>query len=108
MLRIIKDYLLKIVADIDAGNTDADEEELISIAKVLSESLRKDEPMSKYQAYTYLNIRRAQFDNLVREGKIPRGKKVPGFKELRWYEKDLKKKNNIKKKDATKKPSESH
>jgi len=89
MLQTIKQYLLRIVDDIDAGNSNADEEELLEIAKVLKEYVRKDVPMSKYQAYTYLNISRATFDNLVREGKIPKGKKVPGFKELQWYKRDL-------------------
>lgn len=32
---------------------------------------------------------RATFDNLVREGKLPRGQKVTGFKELFWIEKDF-------------------
>lgn len=32
---------------------------------------------------------RATFDNLVREGVIPRREKVVGFKELFWLEKDL-------------------
>ena len=32
---------------------------------------------------------RATFDNLVREGVIPRGEKVVGFKELFWKEKAL-------------------
>lgn len=91
MLQTIKEILLKIVDDIDAGNTDADEEELIGIAKVLKEAVRKDVPMSKYQAYTYLNISRATFDNMVRAGKIPRGKKVQGFRELQWFKRDLKK-----------------
>ena len=31
--------------------------------------------MSKYEAYSYLNISRAKFDNLVKEGKLPKGKK---------------------------------
>lgn len=61
----------------------------MQIARTLR-GMRKDNPMSKYQSYTYLGISRATFDNLVREGKLPRGKKVPGFKELRWYKKDLK------------------
>lgn len=90
MLQAVKDVLLRIVADIDAGNSNLTEEEALYIAKVMNEVARRDVPMSKYQAYTYLNISRAQFDNLVREGKIPKGKKVPGFKELRWYKKDLK------------------
>lgn len=89
MFQTIKKILLGIVDDIDAGNTNADEEELLEIAKVLKEMVRKDVPMSKYQAYTYLNMSRARFDNLVREGKIPNGKKVAGFKELQFYKKDL-------------------
>lgn len=77
--------------DIDAGNSNIDEEEALQIAKILRETVRKDTPMSKYQAYTYLNISRATFDNLVRDGKLPKGKKVPGFKELMWYKRDLRK-----------------
>lgn len=92
MLQTIKRLLLGIIDDIDAGNSNIDEEEAIQIAKLLKESLRKDVPMSKYQAYTYLNISRATFDNLVREGKLPRGKKIAGFKELVWFKKDLRKK----------------
>jgi len=80
-----------MIDDLDAGNSNIDEEDAIEIARACREIVRKDIPMSKYQAYTYLGISRAQFDNLVREGKLPRGKKVPGFKELRWYKKDLKK-----------------
>ena len=89
MLQTIKKLLLSVLDDIDAGNTDADEQELMQIAKTLRVLLRKDSPMSKYQAYTYLNISRATFDNYVREGKIPKGKKLPGFKELVWTKKDL-------------------
>lgn len=45
--------------------------------------------MSKYEAYSYLNISRAKFDNLVKEGKLPKGKKQQGFKELSWTKGDL-------------------
>ena len=89
MLQTIKKLLLGIVDDIDAGNSNIDEQEAIQIAKILK-SMRKDNPMSKYQAYTYLNISRATFDNLVREGRLPKGRKIPGFKELIWLKKDLK------------------
>lgn len=92
MLQTIKKLLLGVVSEIDAGNSNIDEEEALEIVKVLKESLRKDVPMSKYQAYNYLNISRATFDNLVREGKLPRGKKIAGFKELVWLKKDLMKK----------------
>ena len=90
MLQTIKKLLLKIVDDIDAGNSNIDDEEALKVINTLKEVIRKDVPMSKYQAYTYLGISRASFDNLVRAGKIPKGKKVAGFKELQWYKKDLK------------------
>ena len=83
-----------IVDDIDAGNSNLDEDEALELVKVLRETARKDMPMSKYQAYTYLGVSRATFDNLVRSGKVPRGEKVPGFKELQWRKKDLKKVRN--------------
>ena len=91
MLQTIRKLLLGIIDDIDAGNSDIDDAEALQIAKTLKTMVRKDIPMSKYQAYTYLNISRATFDNLVKQGQIPRGKKIPGFKELVWYKKDLKK-----------------
>jgi len=89
MLQIIKELLLKIVDDIDAGNSNASEEELMQVAGVLRKYTRKDKPINKYQAYTYLNISRAKFDNMVRAGLIPRGKKEPGSRELKWHKKDL-------------------
>lgn len=89
MLQVIKEQLLRVVDDIDAGNTNMTEEEEIQVAKFLNRTLRKDRPINKYQAYTYLGISRASFDNMVRAGLIPRGKKVAGSRELRWYKKDL-------------------
>jgi predicted DNA-binding transcriptional regulator AlpA len=90
MLQHIRKYLLKAVDDIDSGNSTLTEEEALQVAKTLREIVRKDLPLSKYQACLYLNMSRAKFDTLVRQGKLPRGKKVPGFRELRWYKKDLK------------------
>ena len=94
MLEVIKKQLLKIVDDIDCGNSNVSDEEIMAVIEALREYTKKDTPLSKYQAYTYLNISRATFDNLVREGKLPKGKKVAGFKELIWYKKDLITKNN--------------
>ena len=91
MLQTLKSLLLRIVDDIDAGNSNIDEGEEKQIADFLRRCLRKDKPMSKYLAYTYLNMGRAKFDKLVREGKLPKGQKVQGFNELQWYKKDLKK-----------------
>jgi len=45
--------------------------------------------LSKDEACSYLNLSRSRFDDLVREGKIPKGKKRQGFKELIWYKDEL-------------------
>ena len=89
MLQRIKKLLLQAVDDIDAGNSNEDEETLLQTAKVLNKLLRTDKPMNKYQSYMYLGTSRATFDNLVRAGVIPRGKKEEGSRELKWYKKDL-------------------
>jgi len=97
MIHVIKELLLKVIDDIDAGNSNISEEDGLEIVKVLKRYTRKDKPMSKYEAYTYLNISRATFDNLVKDGKLPKGKKQTGFKELFWYKKDLDKYIKLKK-----------
>ena len=89
MLQTIKKYLLQIIDDIDSGNSNANEEELMQIVGALRKYTRKDRLINKYQAYTYLNISRAKFDNMVREGLIPRGIKESGSRELKWRKKDL-------------------
>lgn len=89
MLNILKRHLYKIIDDIDSGNSSITEEEALQICTTLKELTRKDERMSKYKAYTYLNISRATFDNYVAQGLLPKGKKEAGYKELSWYKKDL-------------------
>ena len=89
MLEVIKGLLLKIVGDIDAGNSKISEDDGIELVKIIRSYTDKTVKMSKYQACQYLNMSRASFDNYVREGKLPRGKKEAGFKELFWTQKDL-------------------
>ena len=89
LLKVIKEELLKIVDNINAGNSNISEEEGVVLVNTLKSFTEKDIPMSKYQAFNYLHISRATFDNLVREGKIPQGKKQQGFNELQWFKKDL-------------------
>lgn len=89
MIQVLKKYLLKIVEDIDAGNSNISDDELLKVCKTLQEFTRKDERMSKYAAYTYLNVSRATFDNYIAEGLLPKGQKEIGYKELSWYKKDL-------------------
>lgn len=89
MINILKRHLYKIIDDIDSGNTNITEEEALQLCTTLKELMYKDERMSKYKAYTYLNISRATFDNYVSQGLLPKGKKEAGYKELSWYKRDL-------------------
>lgn len=89
MIKIIRELLLKVVNDIDAGNSNLSDTECEEIIDYLLTITNKNEKLSKYQACKYLNISRATFDNYVRDGKIPKGRKQQGFKEIFWYKKDL-------------------
>lgn len=81
--------MLKIVEDIDAGKTNLNEEEAIELTDTIVRLVDRTRRMSKYEACQYLNISRATFDNYVREGKLPKGTKEAGFKELSWSRKEL-------------------
>lgn len=89
MIQLIKTLLLQVIDNIDAGNSNMSESEQSEVLDYLLKLTKKDDRLSKYQACEYLNIGRATFDNLVKDGKLPRGKKQAGFKELSWYKKDL-------------------
>ena len=82
MLKVIRSLLLKIVDDIDAGNSNITEGEALEIVDSLKRFTDKEKRLSKYAACEYLN-------NYVREGKLPRGKHDIGFKELSWDKKTL-------------------
>ncbi|MEG0773683.1 hypothetical protein [Clostridium sp.] len=76
------DLLLRIINDIDTGNSNLSSVECEEIIEYLTTITNKNEKLSKYQACKYLSISRSTFDNHVREGIIPNGIKQQGFKEL--------------------------
>ena len=96
LMDVIKKQLLSIIDDIDAGNSNLTEEEAIAAMKAIAKFSRKDVPLGKESACAYLGISRSKFDSLVREEKLPRGKKSVGFKELHWTKRDLNKYLNSK------------
>lgn len=89
MLKLVKELLLKLVDDIDTGNSNIEETQQVELVKLLQTYTDKSHKLSKYQACKYLNISRATFDNYVRAGILPVGKKEAGFKEKFWEKKDL-------------------
>lgn len=94
MIRAIRVLLEKVIDDIDAGNSNIDAAEAEEIIEYLTLMTNKYEKLSIYQACKYLNVSRATFDNWVKEGKIPKGRKQQGFKELFYYKHDLDKVKN--------------
>lgn len=89
MINLIKSLLQNCIDRIDSGNSNLSTEESLEVIEILKKYTNKDKKLSKYQACQYLNISRATFDKYVREGKIPKGKKEAGFKELFYLESDL-------------------
>ena len=100
MKNVVITILDKLLGELKADNTNLSEEEMLKVAKCLSEinTIQKTE-FSKKEAYDYLHMSRASFDKKVREGKIPKGKKFPG--KLVWYKKDLDAYVNKEKKNNT-------
>lgn len=82
--KLITKLLRDTTDKIDTGNCELSESEAMDIMSVLSHRA-----MSKEDACIYLNLSRSRFDDLVREGKLPKGRKRRGFKELVYYQDEL-------------------
>ena len=102
MLKVIGKLLRNIADKIDEGSISSNPEETMQVMEAIQGFVDKEQRISKYQACQYLNVSRATFDNYVREGKLPRGKHVAGFKELSYSKKDLDEFINKMKDDYTK------
>lgn len=82
--KLVAKYLRDIADKIDAGTSEVSENEAMDILRIIAH-----EAMSKAQASSYLNVSIKRFDGLLRERKIPQGKKRVGFKEKVWYKDEL-------------------
>ena len=82
--KLIVKLLRETASKIEAGNCELSDSEAMDIMSVLSH-----EAMSKEQACSYLNMSRSKFDALVSEGKLPKGRKRRGFKELVFYKDEI-------------------
>ena len=82
--KLVIKYLRDTADKIDAGTCELSEEEAMDIMSVLGHKV-----LCKETACSYLNLSRSRFDDLVREGRIPKGRKRRGFKELVWFEDEL-------------------
>lgn len=82
--KLVTKLLKETIDKINTGNCELTEEQAMDIMSVLGH-----EVLSKDGACSYLNVSRSRFDDLVRRGIIPRGRKRRGFKELIWYKDEL-------------------
>ena len=82
--KIIIKMLREAADKIETGNCELSESEAMDIMSVLSHQV-----MSKEDACLYTNLSRSRFDDLVREGRLPKGRKRRGFKELVFFRDEL-------------------
>ena len=82
--KLVVKYLREAIQMIENDDCELSDTEAMDIVKVIAHR-----PMSKEQACNYLNLSRSRFDDLVRERKIPKGRKRVGYKELSWYQDEL-------------------
>ena len=89
ILKCLSSLLRELAERIDAGNSNLNEEEAVELLEVVRHYSDREEYIRKYEACRYLNISRSTFDAYVKDGKLPKGKKRIGFKELAWTKKEL-------------------
>lgn len=82
--KLIIKYLKDIIRRLEENECEISDTEAMDILKIINHR-----PMSKEVACQYLNMSRSRFDEMVREGKIPKGRKRVGFKEKVWFEDEL-------------------
>lgn len=82
--KLLSRCLRELADKIDAGTSEITETQAMDIVSMLTHI-----PMSKETACSYMNLSRARFDDYVREGRIPKGRKRVGFKELVWWRDEL-------------------
>ena len=85
----LKKTVLSIADAIDTGNSDYSQDEMDQILDSINRMTNTQNKLSKYQAAAYLHKSTSTFDNWVRDGKIPEGRKEAGFKEKFWLKSDL-------------------
>lgn len=89
LLSSIRKILVELVGRIDSGEcatTEEQERQFLALCQLVADKSRR---VSKYDACRYVGCSRAKFDRLVAEGRLPHGKKTPGWKELSWSLKDI-------------------
>ena len=78
MLKVIKDLLLKIIDNIDTGNSNLTEDQAVEVIKIIKNYTDTTQYYNRTQAAKYLHCSIQSFDLYRKEGKIPEGIKQAG------------------------------
>ena len=84
LTKLLVKYLRETADKLDSGNSYLSEQEQQEILEMLTHT-----SMSAEEVCSYLNISRATLTNYVRDGVIPKGRKLRGRKELIWFKNEL-------------------
>ena len=87
MLGLLRKLLQQLIDDIDSKNSNISEVDQLKAIELIQKITSKE--LSKIESADYIGVSRATFDNYVRDGFIPKGRKRMGFKELSWNKSDL-------------------
>lgn len=87
MLGLLRELLQQLIDNIDSKNSNISEVDQLKAIELIQQIISKE--LSKIESADYIGVSRATFDNYIREGRIPKGHKRPGFKELSWNKSDL-------------------
>lgn len=84
LIKLLSKELRNTADKLDSGNSHLSEEEQSEILSMLTHTA-----MSAEEVCSYLNISRPTLTNHIRDGIIPKGRKLRGRKELIWYKDEL-------------------
>lgn len=82
--RLLANALRETADKLDSGNTYLSEAEQCEIFDMLTHTA-----LCAEEVCNYLNISRATLTNYIRDGVVPKGRKLRGRKELIWFKDEL-------------------
>ena len=82
--KLLAKYMRETADKLDAGNTYLSEQEQQEILAMLTHTA-----MSAEEVCIYLNCSRPTLTNYIRDGVVPKGRKLRGRKELVWFKDEL-------------------
>lgn len=84
LIKLTSNALRETADKLDSGNSNLSEDEQCELLAMLTHTA-----LSAEEVCSYLNISRATLTNYIRDGVVPKGRKLRGRKELIWFKDEL-------------------